>query len=112
MRPNAAKLCQWIANGKTPVKHERFPSYALLPPTPPTVLNLLTLLPLLFFLNLIQRRPHLQLGLLHHMRVDLRRLHALMPEQFMHRPDSIGKDVNADTFRRDLSIAFPSPPPL
>jgi len=46
------------------------------------------------------------------MRVDLRRLHALMPEQFMHRPDSIGKDVNADTFRRDLSIAFPSPPPL
>jgi len=34
----------------------------------------------------IQRTPHAQPRLLHHMRINLRRLHALMPEQILHRP--------------------------
>ena len=35
----------------------------------------------------VQRRPHAQPRLLHHMCVDLRGLDALVPEQILHRAD-------------------------
>ena len=52
----------------------------------------------------IQRTPHTQPRLLHHVRVDLRGLHVLVPQQLLHRPDSRSSSCRTSALLNTVGI--------